>query len=358
MSEDGGTDDSQKTEEPTARKLEEARKRGQVIYSREVTNWVLIFAATLLVVGAGPPIASSLKDVLRVFLERPHDLLADPAGLGNVLRALLAEIALLILLPMSLLIVAAVFSGYIQTGPIFTAEPIKPDLKKISIVSGMGRLFSKRALAEFFKSLAKLVVIGVAATMAVMPYFAGLDHFVGEDIAQSLFDMQTLFIKMMTAILIVLFIIAIADYMYQRHEFMQKMKMSKQEIKDEYKQTEGDPHVKGKLRQLREQKARQRMIQNVPDADVIITNPTHYAVALKYDPKEMDAPKMVAKGTDAVAEKIKEVGRENKVPVIENPVLCRALFDSMDIDQFIPTEHFKAVAEVITYVFKLKGKRL
>lgn len=358
MSEDGGTDDSQKTEEPTARKLEEARKRGQVIYSREVTNWVLIFAATLLVVGAGPPIASSLKDVLRVFLERPHDLLADPAGLGNVLRALLAEIALLILLPMSLLIVAAVFSGYIQTGPIFTAEPIKPDLKKISIVSGMGRLFSKRALAEFFKSLAKLVIIGVAATMAVMPYFAGLDHFVGEDIAQSLFDMQTLFIKMMTAILIVLFIIAIADYMYQRHEFMQKMKMSKQEIKDEYKQTEGDPHVKGKLRQLREQKARQRMIQNVPDADVIITNPTHYAVALKYDPKEMDAPKMVAKGTDAVAEKIKEVGRENKVPVIENPVLCRALFDSMDIDQFIPTEHFKAVAEVITYVFKLKGKRL
>jgi flagellar biosynthetic protein FlhB len=358
MSEDGGTDDSQKTEEPTARKLEEARKRGQVIYSREVTNWVLMFVATLLVVGAGPPIASSLMDILRVFLERPHDLLADPAGLGNVLRALLAEVALLVLLPMCLLIVAAVFSGYIQTGPIFTAETIKPDLKKISVISGFGRLFSKRALAEFLKSLAKLVVIGVAATLALMPYFAGLDHFVGEDIAQSMFDMQTLFIKMMTAILIILFLIALGDYLYQRHEFMEKMKMSKQEIKDEYKQTEGDPHVKGKLRQLREQKARQRMIQNVPDADVIITNPTHYAVALKYDPKEMDAPKMVAKGTDAVAEKIKEVGRDNKVPVIENPILCRALFDSMDIDQFIPTEHFKAVAEVITYVFKLKGKRL
>lgn len=358
MAEEGGTDDSQKTEEPTARKLEEARKRGQVIYSREVTNWVLIFAATLLVVGIGPFIAGGLKDILRVFLERPHDLLADPNGLGNVLRAVLAEVALLVLLPLSLLIVAAIFSGYIQTGPIFTAEPIKPDLKKISVISGFGRLFSKRAIAEFLKGLAKLVVIGGAGTLALMPYFAGVDHFVGEDIAQSMFDMQTLFIKMMTAVLIVLFVIAIADYLYQRHEFMQKMKMSKQEIKDEYKQTEGDPHVKGKLRQLREQKARQRMIQNVPDADVVITNPTHYAVALKYDASNMDAPKMVAKGTDTVAEKIKEVARENKVPVLENPVLCRALFDSMDIDEFIPTDHFKAVAEVISYVFKLKGKRL
>lgn len=359
MAEDGGgTDDSQKTEEPTARKLEEARKRGQVIYSREVTNWVLIFAATLLVVGAGPLIAGDLKNILRVFLERPHDLLADPGGLGNVLRAVFTEVAGIILLPLLLLIVAAVFSGYIQTGPIFTAEPIKPDLKKVSIISGMGRLFSKRALAEFIKGLAKLVVIGTAGCMALMPYFSGVDHFVGEDIGQSLFDMETLFIKMMSAVLIVLFVIAIADYLYQRHEFMEKMKMSKQEIKDEFKQTEGDPHVKGKLRQLREQKARQRMIQAVPDADVVITNPTHYAVALKYDAKEMDAPKMVAKGTDAVAAKIKEVARENKVPVVENPVLCRALFDSMDIDEFIPAEHFKAVAEVVSYVFKLKGKRL
>lgn len=355
---DGGTDDSQKTEEPTARKLEEARKRGQVIYSREVTNWVLIFTATLLILGAGPTIAENLKDTLRVFLERPHDLLADPGGLGNVLRDAFLQVAAIILLPLVFLIFAAVFSGFIQTGPIFTTEPIKPDLKKVSIISGMGRLFSKRALAEFLKGLGKLVVIGGAATLAVMPYFDGVDHFVGEDIGQSMFDMETLFVKMMTAMLIVLFVIAIADYIYQRHEFMEKMKMSKQEIKDEFKQTEGDPHVKGKLRQLREQKARQRMIQNVPTADVVITNPTHYAVALKYDAKEMDAPKLVAKGTDAVAEKIKEVARENKIPVMENPVLCRALFDSMDIDESIPTEHFKAVAEVISYVFKLKGKRL
>jgi flagellar biosynthetic protein FlhB len=148
------------------------------------------------------------------------------------------------------------------------------------------------------------------------------------------------------------------DYLYQRHDFMQKMRMSKQEIKDEFKQTEGDPMVKGRLRQLREQKARQRMMQSVPEADVVITNPTHYAVALKYDAKEMNAPVMVAKGADMIAERIKEVARESKVPMIENPILARALFDSMEIDQAIPQEHYKAVAEVISYVFKLKGKRL
>ena len=356
--EDGGTDDSQKTEEPTSRKLEEARKRGQVVYSREVTNWILIFAATLLIIGAGPMIAGNLKDTLAVFLERPHDLLADPGGLGRVLRSVFGEVAGLLLVPLLLLIVAAVFSGFIQTGPIFTADPMKPDLKKISVIAGMGRLFSKRAVAEFVKGLAKLGIVGTAALLAIMPFFDTVEHFVGLDIGQSMFDLETIFIKMMTAVLVVLFVIAIADYLYQRHEFMQKMKMSKQEIKDEYKQTEGDPHVKGKLRQLREQKARQRMIQAVPDADVVITNPTHYAVALKYDAKNMDAPVMVAKGTDTIAEKIKEVARENKVPVLENPVLCRALYDSMQIDEMIPGEHFKAVAEVISYVFKLKGKRL
>ena len=163
---------------------------------------------------------------------------------------------------------------------------------------------------------------------------------------------------MMGAVLSVLFFLAILDYMFQRFEFMKNMRMSTQDIKEEYKQTEGDPQVKGRLRQLREQKARQRMMQAVPDADVIITNPTHYAVALKYNSAAMDAPTMVAKGVDLIARKIREVAAENDVPIVENAVLARALHASMEIDQTIPREHYKAVAEVISYVFKLKRKRM
>jgi flagellar biosynthetic protein FlhB len=173
-----------------------------------------------------------------------------------------------------------------------------------------------------------------------------------------MYDLRTLFLKMMAAALVVLFVLAVADYLYQRYEFMKKMRMSKQELRDEQKQTEGDPQIKARLRQLREQRARQRMMQAVPEADVVITNPTHYAVALKYDIKKMDAPQMVAKGVDAIAQKIREVAGENKVPIVENPALARALYDSMEIEQTIPREHFKAVAEVISYVFKLKGKKL
>lgn len=358
MAEDGGSDESQKTEDPTARRLEEARKNGQVVNSREVTNWILLFVITLLVIGAAPGLLTGIKDELRPLLAQPQDIPADPTALGQVMGRIFGTIALKMLFPLMIIAAAGVGAGLIQTGFLLTTEPLKPDLKKISITSGVGRLFSMRAVAEFVKGLIKLGIVGVAVWLAISPYFDAAEHYVGLDLGQSMFELEQIFVKMMTAVLIVLFVVAVADYVYQRYDFMKKLRMSKQEIKDEYKQTEGDPHIKGKLRQLREQKARQRMMQAVPSADVVITNPSHYAVALKYDMTEMDAPQMVAKGIDEVARRIKEVARENKVPIVENPILARALFDSMEIEQTIPTEHFKAVAEVISYVFKLKGRKL
>lgn len=358
MSENEDTDKSQKTEEPTARRLEEARKRGQVIFSREVTNWVMLFCATLLVVGAAPGIFTEMRVMLQTFLSQAHALPADGGGLRALLADLFIRLGGLLALPFGVLIAAGILSGIIQTGPLLTFEPIKPDISKLSVIKGFGRLFSARSVMELIKGIVKLMIVSLAGILVLMPYFDGVEHFVGADFAQALDDMMHLFIKMMTAVLVVLFVLAVMDYLYQRHDFMQKMRMSKQEVKEEYKQTEGDPHVKAKLRQLREQKARQRMMQSVPEADVVITNPTHYAVALKYDPKKMDAPVMVAKGADLIAQKIKEIAKENKVPVIENAPLARSLHDGMDIDQMIPAEHFKAVAEVISYVFKLKGKKL
>lgn len=355
--EDSQTDESQKTEDPTPRRLEEARKRGQVIYSREINNWMVLFAATVLVVMAGPHIMSDIKDVLRNFLEKSYAIPTDRVGLTDVLQTLVYRISGDIVLPLLALAFAGALAGFLQIGPIFTTDPIMPELSKISIIKGFSRLFSARSMVELVKGIIKLILVSIAAVMVLKPYFNTVEHFVGLDFSRTLFEMQTLFLKMMVAVLSVLFFLAIVDYMFQRHEFMKNMRMSKQDIREEFKQTEGDPHIKGKLRQLREQKARQRMMQAVPKADVVITNPTHYAVALKYDSKEMDAPTMVAKGVDLIAQRIKQIANENNVPVIENPTLARALYSSMELDQTIPHEHYKAVAEVISYVFKLKGKK-
>lgn len=358
MAEDDSTDESQKTEEPTARRLDDARKRGQVPLSREINTWVVLFAAAVMIVMAGPGITADLSDTLKKFIAMPQAMPADGAALGRILHELFTTVGKDLVIPFLILAFAGALSGFIQTGPIFSWEPVIPKLEKISIMKGMGRLFSGKAVSELVKGIIKLIVISIAVTYTLMPYLAGVEHFVGLDSNQAMFDMQALFLKMMTTILAILFVVAVLDYVYQRESFLKQMRMSKQELKDEYKQTEGDPMVKGKLRQLRERRARARMMQAVPQADVVITNPTHYAVALKYDTAEMDAPMMVAKGADLIAQKIKEIAKENKVPVIENPVLARALFDSMDIDQAIPHQHWKAVAEVISYVFKLKGKKL
>lgn len=352
------TDDSQKTEQPTPRRLEEARKRGQVIYSREISNWMMIFAMTLLVLMAGPGIMLELKNTLKVFIASSHTLPADGDALKLLAKDLFVSVMSLLALPFLVLMAVGILSGIIQTGPLLTFEPIKPDISKISMIKGFKRLFSLRSIMEFLKGIFKLVVVSAAFYVVLRPYFDTLDHFVGQDFQFALDDLKEIFLKMMAAALVVLLILAVADYMFQRYDFMKKMMMSRQELKEEMKQTEGDPHIKARLRQLREQKARQRMIQAVPEADVVITNPTHYAVALKYDPLNMDAPQMVAKGADLVAQRIREVAKDSEVPVVENPPLARALYDSMEIEQTIPHEHFKAVAEVISYVFKLKGKKL
>ena len=357
MAEDEQTDDSQKTEDPTPRKLEEARKRGQIVYSREINNWMILFTATVLVVMAGPGIMSDMKDLFKNFLEQSYAIPTDPASLGQAMQTLFLRVGGNVLLPLLLLASAGAISGFMQTGPIFTLDPLKPDISKISLLKGVGRLFSKRSVVELVKGIVKLMLISIAITLALHPYFQAIEHWVGLDLPQSMFELQSLFLKMMVAILSILFMLAILDYMFQRSEFMKSMRMSKQEIREEYRQTEGDPQIKGRLRQLREQKARQRMMQAVPKADVVITNPTHYAVALKYDSAEMDAPTMIAKGTDMIAQRIKEVAKENNVPIVENAALARTLYGAMEIDQTIPREHYKAVAEVISYVFKLKGKR-
>lgn len=352
------TDDSQKTEEPTQKRLDESRKKGQVAQSREINNWVMISAGAFVLLSMGPGMMHDFKTLFRLYIEQPHLISQSPNGLDYEMTSLFLEVVKILFLPLLIFIIAAIAAPLLQVGPLFTAETIKPKLSKISVISGAKRLFSMRSIVEFLKSLLKMAVISAVMLILMMPFYGGIEHLVGLPIPLALYELHSLIARLLVGVISVLTVIAIMDYIYQRMEHQKKLRMSKQEIKDEFKQTEGDPMVKAKLAELRQIRARTRMMAAVPEADVVITNPTHYAIALKYDPAQMDAPVLVAKGVDDVALRIKDLAKEHNVTIVENPPLARGLFDAMEIDDMIPGEFFKAVAEVISYVFRLKGKKM
>ncbi|NQZ14966.1 MAG: flagellar biosynthesis protein FlhB [Alphaproteobacteria bacterium] len=357
MAEGGNEDDdSSKTEEPTPKKLEESRKKGQVALSREVNNWVMLFTGTIVVLAIGPSTLSALKNHMKTYIEKAHIMPYIPGGSGYVLGESFMHVLAILALPLIILLIAAFVGPFLQIGPLFAPEIIKPDVSKISIFKGFKRLFSMRSVMEFVKGILKIGIIGVVGVILLYPFYGQIDHMVGLPIPVMLEELSQLILLLMSGILVVLLVVAVADLLYQRYEHYKKMRMTKQELKDEFKQTEGDPHVRAKLRQLRQEKASARMMQSVPEADVIITNPTHFSIALKYDPEEMDAPVLVAKGVDDLAMRIREVAKEHDIPLVENKPLARILFDKVEIDSMIPEEHYKAVAEIISYVFQLKGK--
>lgn len=356
MAEGDQPDDSQKTEEPTQKRIEEARKKGQVAISREINNWMMLLAATILIAAISPSMMFKLQMHLRAYIEHAHDMPQAPGGFSIVLGDSFWVVLGILTLPFLVLMAAAFLGPFLQVGPLFAPEIVKPDISKISPLQGFKRLFSLKAIMEFVKGILKIAMVGAIGTILLYPFYGGVEHFVGLPLPQLLAETKTLVIRLMIGVLVVLAVIAVIDTLFQRTQHMKKMRMTKQELKDEYKQTEGDPHVKAKLRQLRAERARERMMQNVPQADVVITNPTHFSIALKYKPDEMDAPVCVAKGVDAVALRIRELAKEHDIVIYENPPLARVLYDTIDIDEAVPEEHYKAVAEVISYVFKLKGK--
>lgn len=356
MAEGEEQDESQKTEDPTPKKIEESRKRGQVALSREINNWLMLFTGTVVVLTIGPSTMSGLKSHMQQYFEKAHIMPSVPGGLGFVLGESYWQVLSYLFLPLLIFVIVAAMGPLLQIGPLFAPEIIKPDFSKVSPLKGFKRLFSMRSIMEFVKGLLKIGIIGTVGVILLIPFYSEVEHLVGMPIPLMMDELTHLVFLLMSGILLALLIIAVADLVYQRYEHYKKMRMTKQELKDEYKQTEGDPHVRAKLRQLRAEKASQRMMQAVPEADVIITNPTHYSIALKYDPEEMDAPVLIAKGVDELAMRIREVANENDIPLYENKPLARVLYDTVEIDQMIPGEHYRAVAEVISYVFQLKGK--
>ena len=351
-------DQSQKTEEPTPRRLEEARKKGQIASSREVNHWFMILAAAVASIALMPMFLRDLLAALNRFVEQPDKIPVDANGLGSVLGDAIGDILLAFLPIVVLLVVAAFLSGVVQSGFLVSAERIQPKLEKISLIKGTKRLFSLKSIMEFVKGVGKLAIVAAVATMLLLPVFDEVQRMPQMSMAGMIDMLHGLVIRLLMGILAVMTVIAGIDFLYQRFEHIKSLRMSRQEIKDEMKQSEGDPQVKAKLRQIRTERARKRMMAAVPDADVIITNPTHFAVALVYDPSDMSAPRVVAKGADVLAQRIRSIAEEHDIPLVENPPLARALYDVVDVDAEIPPEHYKVVAEIISYVFRVKGKTM
>jgi flagellar biosynthetic protein FlhB len=349
-------DKSQKTEDPTQKKLEDSRQKGQIPSSREVNNWIMILAGTLIVMIFSPAMSRDISRVLLTFIEKPHAIFLDSVQTQKVVADLFIEVAFILLIPMVILFIAALATGLIQNGLIIAPDRLKPKLEKISLMKGTKRLFSSRSLTEFAKGVFKITIVAAVATLLMLPEFASIEQVSVLDLSDMMSYLHGLIGKLLIGVLAIISVIAALDFLYQKFQHLKEMRMSRQDIKDEMKQSEGDPVIKQRLRQIRYDRARKRMMAAVPEASVVITNPTHFAIALKYEMDGMAAPVLVAKGVDHLAFRIREIAREADVPIVENPPLAQALYAGVEVDEVIPAEHYKAVAEIIGYVFRLKGK--
>ena len=349
-------DDASKTEDPSGKRLSEAAAKGQVAKSHEVTVWMTLAGVMLIVLTFGTWIANGVARAVLPFIEAPHKIAVDPLHLRIVFMNALGDVAPYMLLVFGIMVVMGILSHVIQHPISLATEKLAPTLERISPLAGLKRQFSISSVVEFLKGNLKIAIVGVAIFFAILPDISQMTALVTYEPLQILLKTHVLTIRILGIVLAIMFVIGGADWFYQRWEYMKSLRMTKQEVKDEYKEQEGDPVVKGRIKALRQQRARQRMMAAVPAADVVVTNPTHFAVALSYKPEEMAAPKLVAKGADLLAKRIREIAEEHDVPIVENPPLARALHAAVELDAFIPPEHYKAVAEVISYVFRLNGK--
>jgi flagellar biosynthesis protein FlhB len=346
-------DDTERTEDPTPKRLDDAIKRGDVVRSAEVNTWFMIAGAVLVLMVFATPMAQTLQMTFRGVLANSYQIPADGPAVAELARKIAVDVLTALGIPLLLLSLAALLGTAIQHRIVFSVEPLLPRLSKISPAAGLKRLFSQQALANFAKGLAKLTIFGAVIAALLWPQRHRLAGLVTTDPALILPFIKSLTMRMLGTVVAILAVVAVADYLFQHRQWYERQKMSLREMKEEFRQTEGDPMIKGKIRQLRQARARRRMMAAVPKASVVITNPTHFAVALQYE-RGMNAPVCVAKGVDLIARKIREVAEAHGIAVVENPPLARALHGTVEIDQEIPQEHYRAVAEIIGYLMRLR----
>jgi flagellar biosynthetic protein FlhB len=346
-------DTEDKTEDPTQKRLDDALEKGDVAKSQEVNTWFVIAGGTLVLSTFSGSVGTGILMPLRNLIANSWMIRTDGAGLLALTQSLGYAVVAAIGIPFLMLALAAIAGNMIQHQLVWSGEQLKPKLSKISPAAGFKRLFGKQAVANFLKGLFKLIALGAVMVAVLWPERMRMEAFLRVDPAELLPAITSMTVHLMAAVVAILAAVAIADYFFQYRTWYERHKMSLQEMKEEFKQSEGDPHVKGRIKQLRVQRAKKRMMAQVPKASVIITNPTHYSVALAYD-RSMSAPVCVAKGVDSLAFKIREIAKEHDIPIVENVPLARALYATVEIDREIPVEHYHAVAEIIGYVMRLR----
>jgi flagellar biosynthetic protein FlhB len=343
----------ERTEQSSAKRREDFRKKGQVAQSKEVHTAALMTAFLLLWLSYGPLFWRQFSDLLTHLWQISGSFEVTPLSLQSLAVPVLAKVGLLLAPVFLLTLVVGFFSSFLQIGWLLTSKPLQPDFGKLNPIKGAARFFSKRSLVEMVKSLAKVLLVGVVAFRAVEGELEGAVYLVDMAPVETVRYVGRVAALVLAKSCGVLILLGLLDFLFVRHEMEQKMKMTKQEQKEEFKESEGDPHLKGRIRSLQQQMARKRMMAEVPKADVIITNPTHLSVAISYQRGKMDAPRIVAKGADHLAMRIREVAREHGVPRVENVPVARALY-TVELGKEVPEEMFKAVAEILAYVYSLK----
>jgi len=347
-----------RTEPATPKRRTEARKKGQVAKSREIPTAIIILVASTILYLYGYYLNNTLIAFSRQFWAHANSMHVSPLYLDHAGRYILQALSWA-LSPLFIgLIFVCLLTNYIQTGFILSADPITPRLSRINPISGLGRLFSLSAFVELLKSILKLFVIAYITYRIIIRELPHLPALSTLSINQIISYMVRISFNICIKVGLVLFIIACLDYLYQRYQYEQNLRMTKQEVKEEYREREGDPKIKARIRSLQRQIARRRMMQAVPKADVVITNPIRLAVALKYEHKKMVAPEVVAKGAGLLAERIKQIARAHNITIVENEWLAQILYKTVEVGQTIPPTLYKAVAEILAYVYRLKGKRL
>lgn len=349
-------DEASKTEDPSERKISKAKEEGDTAISQDAKSFIMLLGMLFVVWLIMPLMGRWFISMTTKFIESPQDFPTDLFHIQLLLKNVFIDILKILAIPFAIFMVLGVFASISQTGFMYAPKKLMPDWNKLNIFAALPKFINMKKIVESLKGIIKITVIAYIAMLVIRPYLAKVNLMPTMETIGILKLIHHIVILLIFTILMAVLVIAIADYAYQKYTHLKKLRMTKQEVKDEYKEMEGDPLVKSRIRQVRIERARRRMMENVPKADVVIVNPTHYAIALEYKMDKMDAPVVLAKGLDNIALKIKAIAEENDIPIVENPPLARALFASAELDQTIPQEHFKAVAEVIGYVMQLKNQ--
>lgn len=353
-----GEDQDSKTEDPTPKKLEDALKKGQVVNSKEVTSFLLFLFLTISAVWVIPGTAKLIGMRLRYLVENAGQIQIDPGALYNILPYYMKKIFLYLSPIFLIVIITAFLSSFAQIGSfIFSGEQMKLDITKLSPIKGFKRIVSMKSFIEFLKGIFKIVLVGTFVYLVILADVKELSQYQELSVGGILDQLETMIFHILVLVTIIMAAIAGADFAFQKYDHFNKLKMTKQEVKEEYKQTEGSPEIKQRMRKMRHEQSKKRVNQAVPQATVVITNPEHYAIALRYISGRDEAPICVMKGLDLIAQKIKEVAEKNDIPIVESPPLARALYRDVEIDDTIPEEHFEAVAKILTYIMSLEAKR-